>query len=109
MNKQNRALSLLGGCLLLCLLLLFLVPAQAHAAVYTVNSTADAVAANPAGGVCETAVGNGVCTLRAAVQVANASGAADTINIPPGTYTLTIAGINENAAATGDLDINGLG
>ena len=27
--------------------------------------------------------------------------------MPAGTYTLTIAGIGENGAATGDLDING--
>ncbi|MBL8093462.1 MAG: right-handed parallel beta-helix repeat-containing protein, partial [Anaerolineales bacterium] len=30
---------------------------------------------------------------------------ADTITLPAGTFTLSLAGINENAAATGDLDI----
>ena len=107
MNTQkiflnSRVLCFLG-------LLLLLTPGMANSAVFTVNSTADAVAANPAGGVCETAAGNGICTLRAAIQVANASAAtADTINVPPGTYTLTIAGLGENAAATGDLDITGV-
>ncbi|HXE97663.1 MAG TPA: choice-of-anchor D domain-containing protein, partial [Dongiaceae bacterium] len=33
----------------------------------------------------------------------------DTIVLPAGTYTLTIAGTGEDAAATGDLDITGLG
>lgn len=45
------------------------------------------------------------CTLRAAIQQANATSGADTISIPAGTYTLTIPGAGENAAATGDLDI----
>ena len=35
----------------------------------------------------------------------NASAGPHTITIPAGTYTLSIAGANENAAATGDLDI----
>ena len=33
----------------------------------------------------------------------------DTINLPAGTYTLAILGAGEAAAATGDLNINGLG
>ncbi len=45
------------------------------------------------------------CTLRAAIQEANATPGADIINVPAGTYTLTIPGVAENAAATGDLDI----
>ena len=39
-----------------------------QAATFTVNNTADAVDANPGDGVCETALGNVSCTLRAAVQ-----------------------------------------
>ena len=39
--------------------------ASLRAATFTVNSTADAVDATR-DGVCETAAGNGVCTLRAA-------------------------------------------
>ncbi len=77
----------------------------AHAAAITVNSTADVIA------------DDGQCTLREAVTAANtdaASGAApgecaagsgaDTISLPAGTYTLALAGQNENANATGDLD-----
>jgi CSLREA domain-containing protein len=78
------------------------------ASTFTVNSTADVVDANPGNGLCDT--GNLVgsdpeCTLRAAVQEANALAGTDTINLPAGTYTLTIGGTGEDVAATGDLDI----
>jgi hypothetical protein len=56
-------------------------------------------------GVCETAPGNGLCTLRAAIQETNALAGADVIILPPGTYRLTIQGQGENSAASGDLDI----
>ena len=49
---------------------------------FTVNSTVDAVDANPGDGVCETAPGNGACTLRAAVQEANDLPGMDEINVP---------------------------
>jgi CSLREA domain-containing protein len=77
----------------------------AHAATFTVNSTADAVDANPGDGVCVTAAGK--CTLRAAIMESNALPGDDTITLPTGTYTLTIPGTGEDAAATGDLDITG--
>src|SRR6266567_1486409 len=54
---------------------------------------------------CATAGTNPVCTLRAATQASNANSGTDTISLPAGVYTLTIAGRNEDAAATGDLDI----
>lgn len=44
-------------------------------------------------------------SLRAAIQIANARSGLDTIHLPAGTYTLTITGTGEDAAATGDLDI----
>ena len=48
-------------------------------------------------------------SLRAAIIEANASKGHDTIIVPAGTYTLTLAGANEDDAATGDLDIrNGM-
>ncbi|MHA2649382.1 MAG: choice-of-anchor Q domain-containing protein, partial [bacterium JZ-2024 1] len=46
-----------------------------------------------------------VNSLREAILCANATPGADTIHLPAGTYTLTIAGQNEDAGATGDLDI----
>ena len=77
----------------------------ARAAVFTVTTTADDVDAAPGDGACA-AVGGG-CTLRAAIQEANALAGADSISVPAGTYTLTIAGRDEDSAATGDLDIGG--
>ena len=44
-------------------------------------------------------------TLRQAVIQANATPGADTIMLRAGTYRLTLAGADEDAAATGDLDI----
>ncbi len=75
----------------------------AHAAIFTANSPADAVDANPGNGVCADSAGN--CTVRAAIMEANAVVGADTITVPAGTYVLTILGGSEDAAATGDLDI----
>src|SRR5207248_1366560 len=59
----------------------------------------------------------GDCSLREAIQAANTDSAidactagagADTITVPAGTYTLSVAGIGEDANATGDLDITGM-
>ena len=47
--------------------------------VYTVNSTGDGQDADVFNSVCETAPGNGVCTFRAAIEQANATGDKDTI------------------------------
>ncbi len=77
---------------------------RASAATFTVNNTADAVDFSPGDGVCETGSGNGICTLRAAVQEANALAGPDTIDLQAGTYTITIGG-NDDVAAKGDLDI----
>ena len=71
---------------------------------FKVDSTADIVDATPGDGICATA--GAVCTLRAAIQETNALVGADAIFVPPGTYTLTIAGF-EDLAAAGDLDIGG--
>lgn len=73
------------------------------AATFTVNSVGDAVDANPGNGICATAAGR--CTLRAAIQEANANAGGDVIDLRAGPYVLSIAGSGENAAATGDLDI----
>jgi len=54
-------------------------------------------------GFCEDFAGR--CTLRAAIQEANAQVGQDTILIEPGTYLLTQAGTGEDNADTGDLDI----
>jgi CSLREA domain-containing protein len=70
---------------------------------FTINSTADAIDAHPGDGICAT--NSNVCTLRAAIQEANARPGSDTIVLPAGAYVITIPGMNEDVAATGDLDL----
>src|SRR5262245_13896892 len=77
--------------------------APAAAAPFTVDSTADAGDANTADGVCND--GTGACTLRAAIDQANASTGADVISLPAGTYHLAGAA-GEDLNASGDLDID---
>ena len=104
--KRLQTVSLFLVCLgLFMALFIAYSPLSATGGVtFTVNSTADAVDFAPGDGICETANGNGVCTLRAAVQETNGLPGADTIQLPAGTYTLTLPGIDTTAAA-GDLDI----
>ncbi len=80
-------------------------PARASTTI-TVNSTSDVRA------------DDGSCTLREAIIAANtdtpsgvaigecpAGSGADTINLPAGTYTITIPGVYEDNSLTGDFDI----
>ncbi|MBK6647638.1 MAG: sortase [Anaerolineales bacterium] len=68
----------------------------ARAATFTVTKIADTN-----DGACDAD-----CSLREAVVAANATAGADIITLASGsTYTLSIAGAGEDAAATGDLDI----
>ena len=68
-----------------------------------VNAVADGADVNPGDGICEAS--NGFCTLRAAIQEANALPGPETITLLAGTYSLTLQGGNEDVAASGDLDI----
>jgi CSLREA domain-containing protein len=81
-------------------------PTRASATI-TVTTTQDVLDGN-----------DGLCSLREAVIAANtdtasgpasgecpAGNGADTINVPTGVFTLAITGGNEDASATGDLDI----
>lgn len=81
----------------------------ASTATFAVNDTVDRVDAALGDGECQSAAGT--CTLRAAVQESRALAAAGqisgvVINVPPGTYVLSITGSDEALAATGDLDLN---
>lgn len=82
---------------------LLLAALDAGAATFVVGSTTDGADAVPGNGVCSWTAG--ICTLRAAIQEANAWPGADVIQLPAGTFALSIAGAGEDAAATGDLDI----
>jgi hypothetical protein len=68
--------------------------------VLTVDRTDDV---NPPAKACTAAAND--CSLRGAIIKANTTGGTDTIIVPAGTYTLTIAGVGEDAAMTGDLDL----
>ncbi len=74
----------------------------ARAAVLTVTTSTDELNAD------------GDCSLREAIRAANtdtavdacgAGSGSDTLLIPAGTYTLTLTGAPEDAAASGDLDL----
>jgi hypothetical protein len=84
--------------------------ASAAGPVYQVNSSADVVDAQ-INGVCETALGNGVCTLRAAVMEANLGPNLDaeevTIHIPADIYVLTRAVGTPDDHSNGDLNLIG--
>ena len=70
---------------------------------FQVNTTLDTVAVNLKNGKDAT----GHISLRSAIMAADARGQSNTIIVPAGTFTLTIAGASEDDNATGDLDING--
>ncbi len=83
-HNQQRKLPHIISIVALLLMTLAAAPAAypAGSMTLTVTSVADAGDANPGDGVCDT--GAGVCTLRAAIEEANALAGADTItfNIP---------------------------
>lgn len=85
-----------GAALLLAACAPPAVPTPVCVPEYTVTKTADTD-----DGVCSA----DDCSLREAVRNANACPGAQTIRLPAGGYTLTIAGPGEDAAASGDLDL----
>jgi CSLREA domain-containing protein len=83
----------------------------AHAAEFVVDSTADAADVKPGDQHCRTATLT--CTLRAAIQEADATSGPDTVIVPPGRYRLAsvpspeAGSAADRDAANGDLDITG--
>jgi hypothetical protein len=72
---------------------------------FIVNSTLDKIDANPGDGLCETPL-MGECTVRAAIMEANAAPGEQGVQLPAGTFELTIAPVGLSpATADGDLDI----
>jgi len=92
---------------------LALLPGLGRAATFTVDDPRDIPDFNVGNGACEALLSFEpfvfVCTLRAAIQEANALPGADTIELPAGRYELTIPDDlsegEEDASAVGDLDI----
>lgn len=81
-----------------------LTTAVSHAGTFVVNTLDDSVDVAPGDGACADA--NGLSSLRAAIQEANASPGTDKIKLPSGyTLFLTLTGASEDLGATGDLDV----
>src|SRR5215471_6744182 len=73
---------------------------------FTVNNSVDLPDLHPGDGVCEAIAHSNTCTLRAAVQEANASPGPDTIELQANTtYNLTQKGGLPDTPLIGDLDI----
>ncbi|HKO43228.1 MAG TPA: hypothetical protein VJU84_08060, partial [Pyrinomonadaceae bacterium] len=77
---------------------------------FTVNNSGDGSDITPGNGICETGTGNGVCTLRAAIQESNALGNCEgkTIGFDSGLSGSTIT-LGSEIPITGAVTINGLG
>ena len=85
--------------ILAALLVVGFAPA-AFAQAFVVNSTDD-IADNVLDGVCATPAPS-VCTLRAAIQEANAVVGPDQILVPPGTYTSFTIRVTDDLGQTAD-------
>jgi predicted outer membrane repeat protein len=83
---------------------LLLWPASTLGAQFTVDSTADAIDPSPGDNLCQVP-----CTIRTAIQMANAAAGPDEILFDPSlngqALQLGIPGDKEDASATGDLDV----
>ena len=88
-NKKNFFIAVIVAVLMLSIVS---VPVT-YAKRFVVDTTVDDVDANPGDGICAT--GSGDCSLRAAIEEANAWSDSDRIEIPAGNYIL-------------DYDTNGL-
>jgi hypothetical protein len=75
---------------------------RALMSTFQVNTTLDTVAVDLRSGK----DGAGHISLRSAIMAANARGGSNTITLRQGLFTLTIPGANEDASATGDLDVS---
>ena len=86
MNKLTPAFDP-GGKLLVVLLSLLAAPHLRGAGPFTVNTTSDTHAVSPASSPNDS---GGHISLRSAIEAANAQSGATTINVPAGTYNLTL-------------------
>ena len=74
-----------------------------HAAEFMVDSTIDALDTNVGDGICLST--NGQCTLRAAIQEANALVGSDVIKLNVGQVDLSLVGHDDDLNLSGDLDV----
>src|SRR6478735_854969 len=79
-----------------------LAASPATAVTFNVDSDADLHDAIPGNGLCKSSAGT--CTLRAAIEEANSLMGPDEVDVPAGTYALSIA---QNLSVTSNLTITG--
>jgi|CXWL01.1.fsa_nt_gi CSLREA domain-containing protein len=107
MSKIDSNLAGISAASLLAIALVLATPGpNAEAGVladFTVDTTGDGADPSVGDGTCDD--GQGRCTLRAAIQEANALAGPQTIQLGTGTYQLTIPGAGEDLSVTGDLDV----
>ncbi|MFL5846070.1 MAG: choice-of-anchor Q domain-containing protein [Solirubrobacteraceae bacterium] len=105
MRRESR------GLLAIALALTLGTPA-AHAATFTVDDPVDAPDAKPGDHQCNTAAAT--CSLRAAIQEADAADGDDAVVLPAGVFRLVIppsfeaGSAADNEAGNGDLDMTGV-
>lgn len=99
-NKRLRRIRLC--CLIASMLIGLGMAVPGHTANFNVDSTADTPDDNPGNGLCADASDR--CTLRAAIQEANALSGSDSVLLRAATYTLSGAP-GDDLALSGDLDI----
>jgi CSLREA domain-containing protein len=91
LDRRFFIILLTGALLAPVALLSMAVPANA-ASPFTVNGTADTHDANQGDGICADA--SGKCTLRAAAEETNNGAPGGQINVPAGTYLISLGAIN---------------
>jgi len=106
--RAARPIGRVALCLAVALAALAARPAPATAATFVADQLYDAAldpSAPPC--VCRLSPRNPTCTLRAAIQAANACAGHDVIELGAvGVYRVQIAGSGEDAGLTGDLDVH---
>ena len=85
---------------------IFALTSPVYAETFVVDSDVDSPDAKVGDGKCESEAGG--CTLRAAVQEANASDRESTVAIPPGVYTLAIPPTGPDLGRSGTLYLRGV-
>jgi len=76
----------------------------AWADVFVVNRLIDGVDVNPGDGLCEVTQGLSDCSLRAALNEANALGGSHDVNLGVGVHLISLLGIDDDGLL-GDLDV----
>lgn len=113
MSKEALSRKLqLGVCVVGATVALAAIPSSASALGVIVNSTGDGTDATPGNMVCETATGNNICTLRAAIGETNALAGLDSITFDAGIFdgtaaTSTINLTSQLPSVTSPINIDG--